>query len=161
VTLPFPRGGATAAALLLFALPLAAQDPGGELPAWLTGCWREASAGLVVEEVWLPPAGDAMFATGRTFRQDSLVGWEQLVLRKADSGFVLHARPHNQPPATFTAVLVSDTLVRFENPAHDFPQVIRYERRGADSLLATISGTVRERQRSVSFQYARFSCGLP
>lgn len=160
---PNLRGGLLAAALLslpMTALPAQqAADPG--LPGWLTGCWRQASAALVVEEMWLAPQGGAMVATGRTLRQDSMIAWEQLVVRRQGPGLVLEATPSNQLRATFTATLVSDTLLRFENPQHDFPQVIRYERRGPDSLIAVVSGTVRERQRAITFEYGRVPCGLP
>lgn len=149
------------AALLGLAQPLSAQQPASPLPAWMAGCWREASAGHVVDEVWLSPAGDALTGMSRTVRNDTLRSWEQLVIRRAPAGLVLEAAPSNQPPASFAATLASDTLVVFENPSHDFPQIIRYQRRGRDSLIATVSGTIRDRQRTIEFDYARVACPGP
>lgn len=153
------RGALLGALLLpLLAMPLWGQQPAATLPGWLAGCWRQANAALVIEEIWLPPAGGALMGIGRTIRQDSLVMWEHLVIRRTGGGLLLEASPSNQPSAAFPATEASDSVVAFENSSHDFPQVIRYERRGSDSLYAVVSGTVRDRQRSIEYQYARVAC---
>jgi hypothetical protein len=51
-----------------------------------------------------------------------------------------------------------DTLVLFENAAHDFPQRIGYRRLGNDSLVAWIEGTRQGRTRRVEFPYGRVAC---
>lgn len=135
-----------------------AQQPQAPLPGWLTGCWREANAGQVIDEIWLPPAGDALVGMARTVRSDTLRSWEQLVIRRGSNGLVLEATPSGQPPAAFLAAEVNDTVIAFENLTHDFPQVIRYQRLGRDSLLAVVSGTIGERQRAIEFDYARVAC---
>ncbi len=146
------------AALLGLARPSSAQQQPTSLPGWLAGCWREASAGQVIDEVWLSPAGDALLGISRTVRNDTLRAFEQMVIRRGANGLVLEATPSNQPPASFQAAEVSDTLIVFENPTHDFPQMIRYLRLGHDSLVAGVSGTVRERQRAIEYNYARVAC---
>jgi len=60
--------------------------------------------------------------------------------------------------ADFEAKTTSDTMVVFENPAHDFPQRIIYRRRGTDSLLARIEGTVNGQTRAIDFPSARTRC---
>ncbi len=149
------------AALLLLAQPVGAQQTLSPLPAWMAGCWREASAGLVIDEVWLRPVGDALTGMSRTIRDDTLRTWEQMVIRRVPDGLVLEATPSGQSPATFAATESSDTLLVFVNPDHDFPQTIRYLRRGRDSLLAVVSGTIRDRQRAIEFNYARVACPGP
>lgn len=146
------------AVLVGLARPITAQQQPTSLPGWLAGCWREASAGQVIDEVWLPPAGDALMGMSRTVRNDTLRAWEQLVIRRGPNGVVLEAVPSNQPPTAFLAAEVSDTQIVFENLTHDFPQVIRYQRRGQDSLVAIVSGTVRDRQRAIEYAYARVAC---
>ena len=69
-----------------------------------------------------------------------------------------HAEPSGQAPADFEASAVSDSLITFENPAHDFPQRVIYRRRGSDSLIARIEGTRNGRVRGVDFPYARAAC---
>lgn len=63
-----------------------------------------------------------------------------------------------QTPTDFTAASVSDTIVTFENPQHDFPQRVIYRKRGADTLWARIEGTANGRTRGVDFPYARARC---
>ncbi len=149
------------AALLGLAQPVGAQQTPVPLPGWMAGCWREASAGLIIDEVWLRPVGDALTGMSRTIRDDTLRAWEQMVIRRVPDGLVLEATPSGQPPATFASTEASDTLLVFANPDHDFPKTIRYLRRGRDSLIAVVSGTIRDRQRGIEFNYARVACPGP
>jgi hypothetical protein len=99
-----------------------------------------------------------MLGMSRTVEGDSTRSWEHLVIRPGAAGLVYEASPSGQPSAAFLASLVSDTSAVFENLTHDFPQQIRYARRGMDSLLAMVSGSVRERVRSIEFHYVRITC---
>lgn len=114
-----------------------------------------------IDEVWLPPAGGALIGVSRSVAGDSLLGHEIMSIRLGPHGLVFEATPSGQLPAAFLAAQHSDSAVTFENLTHDFPQVIRYARRGADSLLAVISGSVHERQRVITYEYERVRCTLP
>jgi hypothetical protein len=116
------------------------------------------TARAVTEEHWLPPRGRAMIGVSRTVRDDSLTGYELLVLREAGAGLTYAAHPSGQPAAVFHSRTVADSMVVFENPAHDFPQVIGYRRIGADSLHAWIEGPSGGRLRRVDFPYRRIAC---
>jgi hypothetical protein len=141
--------------LIGLAAPLEAQQP---MPVWLAGCWRMAEAGQVTDEVWLGPSAGAMVGMSRTVENDTLRSWELMVIRLGGNGVTFEATPSGQPTAVFLAITAPDSSIAFENLTHDYPQVIRYVRRGADSLLAVVSGTIHERQRSIEFHYARASC---
>jgi hypothetical protein len=127
----------------------------------MAGCWRQIQAGQVIDEVWLAPAGGALIGLSRSVEGDSLRNHETMLVRARLNGLVFEASPSGQPPAVFMATVVTDTSILFENPTHDFPQAIRYARHGEDSLLAMISGTVRDRQRSINYAYARAPCPGP
>jgi hypothetical protein len=99
-----------------------------------------------------------MLGMGRTVRNDTLVEFEQLRLTQRGTSAVYHAEPSGQAPAEFVATAVSDSLVTFSNPQHDFPQRIIYRRRGADSLVARVEGTRGGAVRGVDFPYARVAC---
>jgi hypothetical protein len=118
-------------------------------------------AGEVVEEMWLGPAGGTLVGVSRTLEADTTRSWEHMVIRPGAAGLVYEASPSSQAPAAFLATLVSDTAVVFENLTHDFPQQIRYARHGGDSLLAVVSGAVRERLRTIEFHYSRVDCPGP
>jgi hypothetical protein len=124
----------------------------------MAGCWRQAQAGQVIDEVWLGPGGGTLLGVSRSIEADTVQSWESMLIRTSSNGLVFEAAPSGQPPAAFLASSVTDTSVTFENLTHDYPQVIRYARHGADSLLAMITGTVHERQRTINYSYARAAC---
>lgn len=127
---------------------------------WMAGCWRRQTAsGSVVEEQWMTPRAGFAMGVSRTIRGDSMVtAFEQLRLFQKAGNAVYHAEPSGQAPTDFEAKATSDTMVVFENPGHDFPQRVIYRKRGADSLLARIEGTMNGQARAVDFPYARARC---
>jgi hypothetical protein len=162
------RPAAVVAALLLLVLPsdASAQNAQRAHPtdglAWLSGCWeRRTARGAAVTEQWMAPAGGMLLGAGRTVRGDSVTEYEQLRIHERGDTVVYHAMPSGQAPAEFRTTQVSDTLVAFDNPAHDFPQRVLYRRGAADSLYARIEGTRNGQRRGVDFRYARVSCVSP
>jgi len=143
-------------ALLLVLSPR--QAGGVERVAWLQGCWQASSPQRIIEEQWTAPRGRSMLGVSRTLRGDSLVGYELVVVRERAGVLTYHAHPSGQASAVFTAQTVSDSMVVFENAAHDFPQRVGYRRVGNDSLLAWIEGSVQGTARRVEFSYARARC---
>jgi hypothetical protein len=57
----------------------------------------------------------------------------------------------------FTSTRVDPREIVFENPAHDFPTRVTYSRSDT-GLLATISGEVNGKPRSVEFRYQPADC---
>ena len=126
--------------------------------AWLGGCWRHASPTRTVDEQWMAPSGGMMLGMGRTVRDGRVLEYEHLRIHERAGRVVYTALPSGQPTADFEATNVSDTLVAFENPTHDFPQRVVYRARGRDSLVARVEGTRDGRLRGVEFPYARVAC---
>jgi uncharacterized protein DUF6265 len=126
--------------------------------AWLRGCWEETTLRGTVEERWLAPRGGSMLNLGRTVRDGRLLEYEVVLLTEQDGRLAYEAHPSGQAAATFRSTHVSDSLLVFEDPAHDFPQRVAYQRRGTDSLLAWIEGTANGQTRHISFPFARVSC---
>lgn len=125
--------------------------------SWLQGCWQLESGGRVVEEQWMAPRGGVMLGMGRTVRGGTLVEYESVILREQDGRLAYEAHPSGQPSAVFTSASVSESTVIFENPTHDYPQRVGYQRDG-DSLLAWIDGTANGKSRRVDFPYRRVAC---
>jgi hypothetical protein len=146
-----------AALAVAVAAPLGAQRPTSRL-AWLAGCWQLRAGTRLTEEHWLPPRGGTMLGVSRTTRGDTLREYEFLRIHGAGDTLVYVASPSGQATTEFRASSVTDTLLAFENPAHDFPQRIIYRRIGTDSLVARIEGTVRGQARGVDFPFARVGC---
>ena len=146
--------------LAVVAAPAAAQHTGTVTKlSWIGGCWqRTARNGQIIDEQWMAPKAETMMGMSRTVRGDSLIEYEQLRIFERAGKAVYHAAPVRQAPTEFTAASVSDTLVVFENPQHDFPQRVIYRKRGADSLIARIEGTANGAARGIDFPYAKARC---
>jgi hypothetical protein len=126
--------------------------------AWLAGCWTGTTGARTVEEHWMKPAGGTMFGMSRTVAGEKTLEFEFLELRQQGSGLAYIARPSGQPQASFQWVSGTRTSARFENPAHDFPQVITYTLNPDGSLLARIEGTSKGKPRAVDFPMRRGGC---
>lgn len=128
--------------------------------AWLAGCWRRETPARVVEEQWMAPAGGLMLGVSRTVSpgDQRLIEYEVMRIEEKDGGLVFTARPSGQSEASFPSVELGDSLVVFENLAHDFPQRVAYRRAHDGSLRAWIEGTVDGKPRQVEFPYGRAAC---
>src|SRR5262249_34033606 len=127
--------------LLMLAGGLARAEAAGDVNAitWLTGCWESQTGDRMVEEQWTAPRAGSMLGVGRTVKGNALVEYEFVAIRERDSRLVYIAHPSGQPSAEFTSSSISADSVVFENPQHDFPQRIGYQRT-RDGLDAWIDG---------------------
>ena len=142
-------GPRLAVAALLLAAPAAAQQASIKSAAWIGGCWRLEAKGRVVDEQWM----------ARTVRDGRLDEYELTLLRQVDGRLDYEAHPVRQPTAVFSSTWVSDTLLIFENPRHDFPKLVAYQKRGADSLIARVAGGNQPSDRAILYPYRRVPCG--
>jgi hypothetical protein len=55
-------------------------------------------------------------------------------------------------------VELSDSTVVFANPTHDFPQFVRYRRRGADELHARVDGKMGGKDQGFDSRYRKVAC---
>lgn len=94
----------------------------------------------------------------RTVRGERLVEYELVTLREQGDRLAYEAHPSGQSAAVFLSRIVTDSTVVFENPGHDFPQRIGYQRDRADSLVAWIEGTDQGQIRRIEFPYRRATC---
>jgi len=107
--------------------------------AWLAGTWSGADGPLAFEERWTPPGGGAMLAVSRTVKGERMVAFEFLRIIERDGSLVYIAQPNGRPPTEFTLTAITADSATFENPAHDFPKMIRYAKRSDGSLEARVS----------------------
>jgi hypothetical protein len=128
-------------------LLLAACGPVGEAPraacdgtiadaSWLRGSWHGDDG--EAEEHWTAAAGGTMLGVGRTIVGDTTRSFEFMRIEARPAGLVFIAQPSGGPAVEFTASTCAPDLLRFENPAHDFPKSIEYRRDGADAITATV-----------------------
>lgn len=132
--------------------------------AWLAGCWEASSGTRSVEEQWLRPRGGTMMGMSRTVRREGKLEttqeYEFLRLFARDGKLVYAALPSGQQGTEFVETELGESQVTFGNPAHDFPQIIRYRRVGADSLQARVEGTLGGNSRGFDVRYRRVPCAV-
>lgn len=126
--------------------------------AFMAGCWSLDQNGRQIEEHWLAPAGGSLMGVGRTVAGGRTTEYEFMQIRDLADGLTYTAKPSGQPEASFKVSMLTAEEVVFENPAHDFPQRIRYRRAGADGLHARIEGTLNGKPRGIDFPYVRTAC---
>lgn len=125
---------------------------------WMAGCWELKAGPRLVHEQWMLPQGGLMLGMSRTIVRDSAREFEHLRIEARAGQVTYTAKPSGQAEASFGALNVSDTMVVFSNPSHDFPQRISYRRRTADSLLARIEGDRGGRLVGIDFPMRRVGC---
>lgn len=117
----------------------AASTPEGsastETPTWLEGSWRAERDTGATEEVWAR-AGDHLIGFNWSIDGEGHVTHHELLRVDAD-GYV--AAPRGQAVTRFAASEATASGLRFENPTHDFPKWLTYERDG-ETLVASIGG---------------------
>jgi hypothetical protein len=130
--------------------------------AWLKGCWRTQDEGPVVTEVWLAPPMPALLGYSYTIREGQVQGWEQTRIEIIDGAPHFIAVPNGGPPVRFRlrdmAIHVDEPAAEaaiFENPQHDYPQIVQYRRIG-NQLIATIAKL--DGSDAFTFTYRRIRC---
>jgi Domain of unknown function (DUF6265) len=140
----------TPAAVVLMIGSMALASSGAQAPrhparasisevAWLGGVWSGEAKDVSFEEQWTRPAAGSMLAVARTIKGNRMVAFEFLRIVERNDSLVYIAQPNGRPPTEFALTAVSDESATFENPAHDFPKMIRYAKRPDGTLEATVS----------------------
>jgi hypothetical protein len=107
---------------------------------WIAGDWINTTATGSVEERWSTAAGGGMIATSRTLRGDVMTAFEFLCISERDGTLVYTAMPNAGTATDFTLTKIDADSATFENPAHDYPKMIRYAKRADGGMDASISG---------------------
>lgn len=128
--------------------------------AWLAGCWEGNNGSALSREHWMREGGGMMMAMARTMRDGRVISHEAIRLELDADGVtpVYVPKPSNQKEARFK--LASDAGGRFvfENPEHDFPQRIIYQRQPDGGLMARIEGSRDGKARGIDYPMKRASC---
>ena len=114
-------------ALLLTPAPLAATD----LPGWLAGTWSRQAGATWAEELWTAPRGGLMLGVARNGFGPDVTDWDYLRIERGRDGQPeLLAQAKGGVAVRFALAVASEAAIEFANPAHPWPQRIRYSREG-------------------------------
>ena len=120
-------------------------------PDWMAGAWIESKGDAWTDEHWTPMRGGVMIGAGRSGKGEARASWEQTrIERGADGALTFWGSPDGAKPTPFPMVSSSAREIVFANPAHDYPQRIRYWREGR-LLNAEIS--LADGSRAMRWQY--------
>lgn len=110
-----------------------------QLPDWLHGAWTETREnGGWADEFWTPARGGIMIGAARMGGPEGLIMFEHTRIVRDDRGrLVFIAQPRGAPPSEFPMVAMGEAMLEFANPAHDYPQRIRYWREGRELRART------------------------
>lgn len=151
------RGALLVGATLLSACA-APVRPAAAVP-WLVGDWSRTDADgartVRTEERWAALSDGTLLGSGRVV-VDGLLGFaETLAVTGSGDALVYTAWIGGQAPVDFPATSLLPGEVTFTNPAHDFPQAIRYRLTPSGELEATASGPGPDGPREESWTLSR------
>jgi hypothetical protein len=93
-----------------------------------------------------------MIGASREGEDDTLRTWESIrIMRTPDGSLAYVPMPNGGPPVEFAMSGQTAQSIEFSNPAHDYPQRIRYWREGTtlNAEIALIDGS-----RAVQWSYS-------
>lgn len=127
------------AVLVAVAPGLANAAEPASLPGWMAGCHTQTRGEQWTEECWTGPRAGIMLGSGRSGKGETLQSWEAMrIERGADGALTFWGSPKGEKPVPFRMERATEAEIIFVNPAHDYPQRIRYWRNGKQ-LNAEIS----------------------
>jgi hypothetical protein len=120
--------------------------------SWLAGTWEMTKGNQTTIEQWLPLAGSTMMGLSHTYDDSKTHFFEFLRITLQHGRIAYVAQPGGSQPVPFLAVKLADGQAVFENPEHDHPQRIRYERteKGVTARISMLDGS-----RAASFAFRR------
>ena len=125
---------------------------------WLIGTWENKTSKGSIYETWNQKNNLEFSGKSYILKEKDTVVFEniQIVQDKKEVFYIPTVKNQNGGlPIRFTAKTISEKQLIFENPGHDFPQVISYTKTGEDMLIAEISGTKNGQKRSQIFPMKR------
>ncbi len=138
--------------------PAAKTYPQLEKANWLIGNWGNTSPEGVLSESWKKENdsvyhGESYFVVGK-----DTVFSENIQLAEANGKLVYNVTvpgQNNGQATPFELTSSSDSQMVFENPKHDFPNKITYNKISNDSLVAEISGMQKGKPARETFAMKR------
>lgn len=114
-----------------------------EKAKWLLGNWENATKESDQREIWTQK-NDSTFSCNSyvTVQKDTVFHENVDLIQRNDSLFyvVTVVGQNNDKPVSFYLSQSTENQLVFENPKHDFPNKIEYNKIGNDSILPKIHG---------------------
>ncbi|HRH03861.1 MAG TPA: DUF6265 family protein [Bacteroidia bacterium] len=125
---------------------------------WLMGTWESKTKQGSIFEVWMPYNETEYRGKSYMLNKNDTVVFEHIQLIEENNMlfYIPTVTKQNKGlPVRFALKSSADSILLFENATHDFPQLISYQKIGADSLYAEISGKSKGKPRNEKFRMKR------
>jgi hypothetical protein len=125
---------------------------------WLIGTWENKTQRGSIYEMWGKTSENELSGKSFIVKEKDTIVFENIRLVQEKGGLFYIPTVKNQndgKPVRFATKTISETQLVFENPQHDFPQIISYTKINTDSLVAEISGTKTGQERKQTFPMKR------
>lgn len=126
--------------------------------SWLIGTWENKTSRGSIYEAWVKVNDQEFSAKSYALKEKDTMVFEQVrLLQEAGKLFYIPTVKNQNGglPVRFALKTMNDTTLVFENPQHDFPQVISYTKIDKDHLIAEISGVKNGQERKQTFPMQR------
>lgn len=108
----------------------------------LVGTWKLAEEEQFEEWKWHEDGSYSSRAYTVAGKDTNIMEEVKIINEGGKWNFITQVKGQNKGKAvTFTSTILQDTLVQFENPAHDFPRIINYRLPSKNEMQAFIGGT--------------------
>ncbi len=108
---------------------------------WLLGTWELKSKKGIIYETWVKESNTRLSAKSYLIKSGDTVVLETVELVQKEEGLFYIPTVSNQNEGRaikFKLKSLTDSTFMFENLMHDSPNVICYQKKGSDSILAEI-----------------------
>lgn len=125
---------------------------------WLIGQWEGIQGPGVYHEEWEKVNDNEFNGKAYLIKKGEISNPEKLKLHSDERGIYYTADvSHNPKPVSFELTSQNETTFVFENPQHDFPQKITYEKKENDLLLASIEATNNGKTKKIEFNLKKIN----
>jgi len=125
---------------------------------WLIGTWENKTQRGSIYETWTKARNNEFSGKSYSIKDKDTIVFENIRLLQENKKLFYIPTVKNQNeglPVRFAAKSISENQLVFENPQHDFPQIIAYTKINSDSLIAEISGRKNGQNRKQTFPMKR------
>lgn len=129
-----------------------------EKAQWLIGSWENKTPRGSIYETWSKTNDNEFSGKSYFINEKDTIVFEniQFVQEQGRLFYIPTVKNQNNGlPVRFSSKTISETQLVFENPEHDFPQIISYTKISADSLVVEILGTKNGKETKQNFPMKR------
>ncbi|MCB0356714.1 MAG: hypothetical protein KDD40_06885 [Bdellovibrionales bacterium] len=121
---------------------------------WMKGRWVGGYNGSNMESYYTTSEGGLILGQTKIAGHKGIEFYEFEKFEEQDGDILLTPMPFGKLGVTFTATLVTNKKVIFENPEHDFPNKIIYMLERENRMIARIEGIQNGQYISEEFVYS-------